>query len=139
MVMTDEAKLQKKIKRILKPHLSVAGGYGKCELCGAETSWQINNHFVCPVCSIKHNFVSKGHDYGPCEVCGRQGEWVCGSEDQHPLCHRHRDDWLRWDTNRKYLLKGYEKLPEAEKKLVWEKCFNTFIQEAKQRSEGEEK
>lgn len=140
MVMTDEAKLQRKIKRILKPVLSVAGHhrYGKCELCGIETSWQINGHFVCPVCCLAQGFVGKEYDYGSCEICGKTGEWVCGEEDQYSLCHRHRDAWLDWKKRDFILGIDFHELPEAEKDALWDKCFNTFVQEAKaERSEAE--
>lgn len=136
-LMIDEVKLRRKIKRILKPYLSVAAnGYGKCELCGTETSWLANNRFVCPQCSEKYGFVGKNVIPDPCEVCGRQGEWLCGDNGQHSLCHRHRDSWLGWNATRNFLLQGYENLPPDEKHVVWETCFDTFIQEAKQRSKG---
>jgi len=129
--MAVEANIEKKIKRILKPYFDVAGHrYGKCELCGAETSWLINHHYVCPVCSVAHKFVTKAYDYGPCEVCGRAGEWICGNQE-HVLCHRHRDAWLDWGVTRDFMLKDWEKLPKDEKHITWEKCFDAFIQEAK--------
>lgn len=129
--MTDEAKLEKKIRRILEPYFNIAGRrYGKCELCEAETSWLINNHSVCPVCSLAHGFVTKAYDYGPCEVCGRPGEWIC-SPKEHALCHRHRDAWFDWKVDRNFMLKDWEKLPKDEKDIAWEKCFGAFIQEAK--------
>ena len=124
--------VQKKLKRILKPVLSVIGGrqYKPCGLCGIETSWTINNHPVCPLCSIKYGFLTKAYDYGPCEICSRQGEWLCGKDDQHSLCCRHRDAWFDW-TKEPFLLRGYHNLPEEEKDIAWEKGFALFIQEVK--------
>lgn len=40
-----------------------------------------------------------------------------------------------WNETRNFLLKGYENLPPDEKVAVWERCFNTFAQEVKQRYE----
>ncbi|MBA7533116.1 hypothetical protein ES705_25351 [subsurface metagenome] len=131
-----EPELAKKIKKLLKPHRSV-GRVEKCIFCGVDTTWTLNSKPACPKCSVQYGFLGEQWLLDPCEVCGKQGEWATDGDPQHFLCYQHRDDWLHWDTDRKYLLKGYEKLPEAEKELVWEKCFNTFIQEAKQRSEGE--
>lgn len=127
MVMTDEIKLKRKIKRILKPVLSVGRGYSKCELCGEETSWTVNNHFVCPRCHEKYGFVKKGVIPDACEVCGKQGEWLCGENDEHSFCHRHRDAWFRFT---KFELGGLDtKDPRFNE--AWDKCFNRFIQEAK--------
>ena len=125
--------VQKKLKRILKPVLSVIGGrqYKPCGLCGIETSWTINNNPVCPLCSIKYGFLTKAYDYGSCEICSRQGEWLCGKDDQHSLCCRHRDAWFDW-TKEPFLPRGYDNLPEKEKDIAWEKGFALFIQEMKE-------
>lgn len=132
VIGVDDPLLKRRIKRILKPVLSVLGNrrYEACLLCGTETSWTINNHTVCPICSIKYGFMSKGYDLGSCQVCGRQGEWVCGKDDQHSLCHRHRDAWFDY-TKEVPLPRGWDKLPEEEKDATWEKRFNDFIQEMK--------
>ncbi|GAH90697.1 unnamed protein product [marine sediment metagenome] len=130
--------VQKKLKRILKPVLSVLGlwQYKPCALCGTETSWTVNGRPVCPKCSVKYSFIKADRIPDVCEVCGAQGEWSCGKDNQHSLCCRHRDDWHCWNEARNFLLKDYANLPEDEKDVVWERCFNTFIQEAKQRSEA---
>lgn len=125
--------IQKKIKRILKPVLSVLGGrqYKPCDLCGTETSWTINNHPVCPQCSVKYGFIKASWLPDACEVCGRQGEWVCGKNDQHPLCCRHRDAWFDW-TKEVSLPRGWDRLPEDEREATWEKRFSDFVQEMKE-------
>ena len=125
--------VQKKLKRILKPVLSVLGGrqYKPCDLCETETSWTVNNRPVCPKCQVVYNFVKADRIPDACEVCGAQGEWVCGKDDQHSLCCRHRDAWLDW-TKEPFLPRGYDKLPEKEKDIAWEKGFALFIQEMKE-------
>ena len=130
--MTDEAKLQRKIKLILKPVLGVIGGrrYEKCKLCGAETSWTVNNHPVCPKCCSKYGFAQGYLIPGACEICGAQGEWVCGKADDHSLCHRHRDAWFDY-SKEVPLPRGWDKFPEDEKDAAWDKRFGNFIQEMK--------
>ena len=122
--------LKRKIRRILKPYLNVSQRYGNCELCGGETSWLLNNHLVCPLCSVKYDFVKETFLPDACEVCGYQGEWVCGAQGEHSLCHRHRDAWGKW-KKRDVLLEGYHKLPPAERGFLWDQCFNTFVEEMK--------
>ena len=125
-----EQEIRRKIKRLLKPTHSV-GRPQNCLFCGVDTTWTINDKPVCPKCAVGYEFLGEQWLLDPCEVCGKQGEWATDGDPQHFLCYIHRDNWLSWDTDRNYLLKGSEKLPEVEKHLVWEKCFNTFIQEAK--------
>lgn len=124
--------IQKKLKRILKPILSVLHRqYKPCYLCGTETSWTVNNNPVCPKCQVEYNFTKADRIPDACEVCECQGEWVCGKNDQHSLCCRHRDAWFTW-TREPFLPRGYAKLPEEERNIAWEKAFTTFIQEMKE-------
>ena len=120
---------RRKIRRLLQPVFSVDVP-GKCLFCGILTTWTINNKPVCPNCHVKYGFVKKDRVPDPCEVCGTQGEWVCGKDDQHSLCFRHRDAWFDY-TREVPLPRGYDRLPEDEKDIAWEKRFSDFVQEMK--------
>ena len=128
-VNLDDPELCRKLKRIMKPHLSV-GRVSKCELCQTETSWTANNRPVCPKCQGEYGFVNKNWLPDPCEVCGNQGEWVCGENDKHSLCHRHRDSWFDY-TKEVPLPRGWDKFPKDEKGAAWDKRFNDFVLEMK--------
>ena len=124
-----EPEIRKKIKRLLKPVLSVHLP-GKCQFCGTDTTWTINNKPVCPACHVKYGFVSKDRIPDPCEVCGRQGEWCTEGDPIHSLCYIHRDAWFDW-TREPFLPRGYWKLLENERDIAWQKAFAEFIQEMK--------
>lgn len=129
VIGVDDSLIKRRLKRIAKPDSGV-GNIRPCLLCQNETSWTVNNYPVCPLCQARYGFVKKNWLPDACEVCGRQGEWVCGKDDQHSLCHRHRDAWFDW-TREPFLPRGYDKLPEDEKDIAWEKAFAEFIQEMK--------
>jgi len=129
VIGVDDPLIKRRLKRVAKPDLGV-GHIRPCLLCGKETSWTVNKHPVCPLCQAKYGFIKKDWLPDPCEVCGAQGEWVCGDEDQHSLCHRHRDAWYDY-TKEVPLPRGWDKLPEEEKGATWEKRFNDFVQEMK--------
>jgi len=90
-----DADIQKKIKRLLQPVLSI-GQPAKCLFCDTETTWTINNKPVCPACSVKYGFMKNDRIPDPCEVCGRQGEWCTDGDPVHSLCYIHREAWFRW-------------------------------------------
>jgi hypothetical protein len=87
---TLEPEVQRMLRRVLKPDLSVAGSPGKCVFCEEKTTWTINKCYVCPRCNAKYGFMREDYLPDPCEVCGAQGEFVCGEHDEHSLCFRHR-------------------------------------------------
>lgn len=119
--------VQKIIRKVLKPDSSVAGNPGKCIFCGEETTWTINEQYVCPRCSGKYGFINPDYLPDPCEVCGAQGEWVCGANNEHSLCFRHRDAW--YDFTRSELnMAAYNQASKADRSVAWDKCFADFIQ-----------
>lgn len=127
---TLDPEVQKIVRKVMKPDLSVAGNPGKCVFCEEETTWTINKRYVCPRCNAKYGFIRQDYLPEPCEVCGAQGEWVCGEKDEHSLCFRHRDAWFDFsksDLN----MAAYRQAPETEKGRAWDKCFADFIQRAK--------
>lgn len=131
VIGVDDPLIRRRLKRIAKPDWGVGNIRPRpCLLCGEETSWTVNNHPVCPLCQAKYGFIKRDYLPDPCEVCGAQGEWVCGKDDQHSLCFRHRDAWFDW-TREPFLPRGYDKLPENEKDIAWEKAFAEFIQKMK--------
>ena len=126
-VNLDDSDLRKRIKRILRPVLAVGPGHQKCELCGEQTSWTINNKFVCPRCSVKYEFLTKAYLYDPCEACGKQGEWLSGGSRQHSLCYLHRDAWFHW-RGREGKLAGFQPGDEAFE-VMWQRVFAIFVKE----------
>jgi len=129
VIGVDDPLIRRRLKRISKPDLGV-GNIRKCLLCGVETSWTVNSQPVCPLCQGKYGFVKKDWLPDPCEVCGEQGEWVCGSNDEHSLCHRHRDAWFQW-TRQPNLFPGRDKMSDAEWHEAWERVWSRFVREMK--------
>ena len=128
-----EPEIQKKIRRLLQPVLSVHMP-GKCLFCGTDTTWTINNKPVCPSCHVLYGFVKKDRVPDPCEVCGRQGEWCTEGEPIHSLCYIHRDAWFHW-KNPELEFINRKKQPEKWHQ-VWAEGWNRFVA-FMQRSEGE--
>ena len=60
VVFSDKvaADMQKIIKKVLKPDLSV-GRPQKCLFCSADTTWTINRKPVCPKCSVQYKFLDE--------------------------------------------------------------------------------
>lgn len=130
VVKSLEPEVQKKIRKVLKPDLSVAGRPGKCIFCEYETTWTINKQYVCPKCTGKFGFANPAYLPDPCEVCRGQGEWVCGRKDEHSLCWRHRDEWFEF-TKQPRLFPDQKKVSDEEWSQSWDKVWARFIQEAK--------
>ena len=119
-----EPEIRKKLKRLLKPVLSV-NRPDKCWFCGTDTTWTINDKPVCPACHIKYGFMPKDRVPDPCEVCGKQGEWCTEGDPIHSLCYIHRDAWFRWTSPE---LGFIDSRKEPEKwHQVWEEGWNKFI------------
>ncbi len=124
-----EPEIQKKIKRLLKPVRSV-GRPQNCLFCATDTTWTINDKPVCPKCAVGYGFLGEQWLLDPCEVCSKQGEWATEGDPQHFLCYIHRDAWF--DYSREVPLpRGWDKLPKEEAAAAWEKRFNDFVQEMK--------
>jgi hypothetical protein len=124
-----EPDVQKKLRKVLKPDLSVAQRPGKCIFCEYETTWTIGRQYVCPKCTGKFGFINPDYLPGPCEVCGGQGEWVAGRNDEHALCWRHRDEWFEF-TKQPRLFPDQKKVGQAEWDKAWEAVWARFIKEA---------
>lgn len=122
MAVLDK-KRERLIKKILTPVLGVGRGYEPCKLCGEETTWTVNNHRVCPRCTVELGLAKKDHVPDLCEICGKQGEFVCGEPELHSLCCRHRDEWFRFPKFELGGLKG--EAPEFDD--AWDKCFSRFV------------
>ncbi|GAH56941.1 unnamed protein product [marine sediment metagenome] len=127
IVVSDkiEPQLRKKVKRLLKPVLSVAGSPAKCELCGTDTTWTVNNRRVCPACNVQYGFTPGYVIPDACEVCGKQGEWCTDGEPIHSLCYIHRDVWFRW-KNPELEFIDHKKQPEKWHQ-AWEEGWAKFI------------
>lgn len=132
IVVSDKVGLevQKKIKRLLKPVLSVHEPE-KCLFCGTKTSWTVNNKTVCPACHVKYGFVPEDRVPDPCEVCGQQGEWCTEGEPIHSLCYVHRDAWFNW-KNPELEFIDHKKQPEKWNQ-VWEEGWAKFVAFMKER------
>jgi hypothetical protein len=132
VVATLETREQRLVRLALKPVLDVAPNPGKCIFCDEETTWWINQRYVCPRDTAKYGFCKEEYLPDPCEVCGGQGEWTAGDRCEHSLCFRHRDDWMRW-SRQPGLFPGHDKMTPAEWNTAWEKAWARFIKEAKER------
>ncbi len=119
-----EPEIRKKIKRLLRPVLSVQIP-GKCLFCSVTTTWAVNNKALCPACHIKYGFIKKDVIPGPCEICGLQGEWYTDGEPIHSLCFIHRDAWFRW-KNPELDFVDKEKMP-VKWCQVWEEGWSRFV------------
>ena len=119
-----EPDIQKKIRRLLKPVLSVHNP-GKCQFCGTDTTWTINRMPACPACQVKYGFIKMDYIPDQCEVCGRQGEWCTNGEPIHSLCYIHRDAWFKW-KNPELDFVNHETQPEKWGQ-VWEEGWGKFI------------
>ena len=119
-----DPEVRKKLKRLLRPTLSVTGP-AKCYLCGTETTWAVNNENVCPACNLKYGFMPDYAIPDSCEVCGRQGEWCTQGDPVHSLCFIHRDQWFHWKTPE---LDYIDSRKEPEKWCrAWEEGWTRFI------------
>ncbi len=132
IVVSDkvDVDIQKKIKRLLQPVLSVSRPE-KCLFCGTDTTWIINRKPVCPACHVQYGFIKKDRIPDPCEVCGLQGEWCTEGEPIHSLCYIHRDAWFRWKTPELEFI-DHKKQPEKWHQ-VWEEGWARFIALMKER------
>jgi hypothetical protein len=131
ITVSDKAdpEVAKKIKRVLKPAHDV-GRPQKCLFCEIETTWTINDKPLCPKCCVDYGFLDKGWLPGLCEVCGRQGEWWT-EENQHFLCHIHRDAWFHWVLRQEKFESTAAHGPEWQQN--WERNWGRFIAEMKEK------
>ena len=119
-----EPELKRKLRRLLKPILSV-GRPGKCEFCGMMTTWIINKRLVCPACHVKYGFLPQWKLPDKCEVCDGQGEWCPQGDPQHSLCYIHRDKWHHWEIPE---LKFIDSRKQPEKwNQAWEAGWAKFV------------
>jgi len=119
-----EPEIQKKIKKLLKPHLSV-GRPQNCLFCGTDTSWTINDNPVCPKCAVQYKFLGEQWLLDPCEVCGKQGEWATDGDPQHFLCYIHREEWFHW---KRPALDHIDHKKEPEKwRRAWDEGWAEFV------------
>ena len=126
VVVSDKvvADIQKKIKKVLKPTMSV-GRVQKCLFCDVDTTWILNRTPVCPKCAVEYEFLGERWLLDPCEVCGKQGEWATDGDPQHFLCYQHRDEWLHWP---KPYLACISSQKEPEKwRLAWDEGWARFV------------
>lgn len=128
-----EPEVQKKLKRLLQPVLSVSRPE-KCQFCDTATTWAINGKPVCPACHVLYGFIKKDRIPDLCEVCGRQGEWCTEGEPIHSLCYIHRDMWFHWKNPE---LDFIDHKNQPKKWLqVWDEGWAKFVAFMKERDCG---